>query len=193
MYKDTTLLLALLLWCAARVQGTPVRRQLTGYAPVAAACPATPLVRPANGVGSAEAAFIASRYTVASQSLAAWLATVANDATCNSASSARKRDWTDWGDWDKGDQSSSSNIPDPISASTQRSRTYLVDVCITLDKCTDNFQHQHQHDVDNLLNKSVQWFTVTCYNKLLNLYEFYQPFNINWRHNHGQHFIGDNH
>ncbi|KAK5293521.1 Lysophospholipase 1 [Exophiala xenobiotica] len=121
MYKDTTLLLALLLWCAARVQGTPVRRQLTGYAPVAAACPATPLVRPANGVGSAEAAFIASRYTVASQSLAAWLATVANDATCNSASSARKRDWTDWGDWDKGDQSSSSNIPDPISASTSAS------------------------------------------------------------------------
>ena len=46
---------------------------ISGYAPVPATCPSTPLVRTASGVSSSEAAFIAARKSVASAALGNWL------------------------------------------------------------------------------------------------------------------------
>ena len=45
----------------------------SGYAPHPAACPATPLVRPATRLSSPEAAFLTARKAKASQALKAWL------------------------------------------------------------------------------------------------------------------------
>ena len=45
----------------------------SGYAPIPAACPSTPLVRAASGISSSESAYIIARHTIASVSLAAWL------------------------------------------------------------------------------------------------------------------------
>lgn len=45
----------------------------SGYAPVSASCPATPLVRAASGISSSEATYISARHAAASTSLAAWL------------------------------------------------------------------------------------------------------------------------
>lgn len=46
---------------------------LSGYAPIPAACPATPLVRTASGLSASEAAYIAARSPVASAALGKWL------------------------------------------------------------------------------------------------------------------------
>ncbi|KAI9813843.1 MAG: hypothetical protein M1827_003633 [Pycnora praestabilis] len=45
----------------------------SGYAPIAATCPATPLVRPATGISSGESSYLASRKAKASTALSAWL------------------------------------------------------------------------------------------------------------------------
>lgn len=45
----------------------------SGYAPVSATCPATPLVRAASGISSSESSYITARHSAASSSLAAWL------------------------------------------------------------------------------------------------------------------------
>lgn len=55
------------------VTASPVPRALTGYAPVPATCPSTPLVRVANGISSAESSHISQRYTQASTALTAFL------------------------------------------------------------------------------------------------------------------------
>ena len=52
---------------------SPTPRALTGYAPIPATCPSTPLVRQANGISSAEQSYVNSRYTKASTALAAFL------------------------------------------------------------------------------------------------------------------------
>ena len=46
---------------------------ISGYAPVPATCPSTPLVRTASGVSSSEAAYIAARKPVAAAALGNWL------------------------------------------------------------------------------------------------------------------------
>ena len=45
----------------------------SGYAPITAACPTTPLVRPATGLSSSESSYLAARKTEAAAGLAAWL------------------------------------------------------------------------------------------------------------------------
>ena len=45
----------------------------SGYAPVPATCPSTPLVRAASGISSSESTYITARHIAASTSLAAWL------------------------------------------------------------------------------------------------------------------------
>ncbi|MCJ1355197.1 MAG: hypothetical protein MMC33_005188 [Icmadophila ericetorum] len=45
----------------------------SGYTPVKATCPSTPLVRAANGLSSSETAYISARQAVANPALAAWL------------------------------------------------------------------------------------------------------------------------
>ena len=45
----------------------------SGYAPVPATCPSTPLVRTATGISSSESAYIASRLPIASAALGKWL------------------------------------------------------------------------------------------------------------------------
>lgn len=52
---------------------SPTPRALTGYAPVPAICPTTPLVRQANGISSSEQSYINSRYSKASAGLTAFL------------------------------------------------------------------------------------------------------------------------
>ena len=46
---------------------------LSGYAPVPAACPSTPLVRTATGISASESSYISSRAPIASAALGAWL------------------------------------------------------------------------------------------------------------------------
>ena len=46
---------------------------ISGYAPVPATCPSTPLVRTASGISSAESAYIAARKPIASAALGTWL------------------------------------------------------------------------------------------------------------------------
>lgn len=55
---------------------------MNGYAPVQATCPSTQLVRKADGVSAAEAAYISKRYQKASQALASWLKTVDESFEC---------------------------------------------------------------------------------------------------------------
>ena len=50
-----------------------VQAALSGYAPVPATCPTTPLVRTATGISASESSFISSRAPVASAALGAWL------------------------------------------------------------------------------------------------------------------------
>jgi lysophospholipase len=57
------------------VAASPVPRALTPYAPVPATCPATPLVRVANGISSAESSYISQRCAKASAALTAFLQT----------------------------------------------------------------------------------------------------------------------
>lgn len=45
----------------------------SGYAPILATCPTTPLVRPATGLSSSESTYLAARKTKAAAGLAAWL------------------------------------------------------------------------------------------------------------------------
>ena len=45
----------------------------SGYAPVQAACPSTPLIRAANGLSSPETAYISARQAVSNPALASWL------------------------------------------------------------------------------------------------------------------------
>jgi hypothetical protein len=52
---------------------SPTPRALTGYNPVRATCPTTPLTRPANGISSSEQSYINSRYTKAPAALTAFL------------------------------------------------------------------------------------------------------------------------
>ena len=46
---------------------------LSGYAPVPATCPVTPLVRTATGISASESSYISSRAPIASAALGAWL------------------------------------------------------------------------------------------------------------------------
>src|SRR5438874_1720694 len=57
------------------VRASPVPRASTPYAPVPAICPSTPLVRPADGISSAESSYISQRYAKASTALTAFLET----------------------------------------------------------------------------------------------------------------------
>ena len=57
------------------ITASPVPRALTPYAPVPATCPATPLVRVASGISSAESSYISQRYPKASTALTAFLKT----------------------------------------------------------------------------------------------------------------------
>ncbi|KAL9126624.1 MAG: hypothetical protein Q9175_007886 [Cornicularia normoerica] len=50
-----------------------VQAALSGYAPVPATCPSTPLVRTATGISASESSYISSRAPVASAALGAWL------------------------------------------------------------------------------------------------------------------------
>ena len=65
------ILLTLLLNALSFALAAPVA--ISGYAPRPAVCPATPLVRPASGISSAESAYIAARKPIASAALGAWL------------------------------------------------------------------------------------------------------------------------
>jgi len=49
------------------------KRALSGYVPVSAACPDTPLVREATELGSEESAYISSRKNKTDAALSAWL------------------------------------------------------------------------------------------------------------------------
>jgi lysophospholipase len=51
----------------------PVVRALSSYVPVSAACPASPLIRPADGLSDSEEAYRVARKAVADKSLKAWL------------------------------------------------------------------------------------------------------------------------
>lgn len=53
-----------------------VQAALSGYAPVPAICPSTPLVRTATGISASESSYISSRAPVASAALGAWLTKV---------------------------------------------------------------------------------------------------------------------
>lgn len=53
------------------------------YAPKRIACPNTPLIRGANGIGSDEASYVASRNTKAAAALAAWLEKQGNFSTAS--------------------------------------------------------------------------------------------------------------
>lgn len=50
-----------------------VQAALSGYAPVPATCPNTPLVRTATGISASESSYIAARAPLASAALGAWL------------------------------------------------------------------------------------------------------------------------
>ncbi|CAF9933915.1 hypothetical protein IMSHALPRED_009520 [Imshaugia aleurites] len=50
-----------------------VQAALSGYAPVPATCPSTPLVRTATGISASESSYISARAPVASAALGAWL------------------------------------------------------------------------------------------------------------------------
>ena len=52
---------------------THVQAAISGYAPVPAVCPSTPLVRSATAISTSEASYISARSPVASAALAAWL------------------------------------------------------------------------------------------------------------------------
>lgn len=52
---------------------SPVQAALSGYAPVPAVCPNTPLVRTATGISASESSYIAARAPLASAALGAWL------------------------------------------------------------------------------------------------------------------------
>lgn len=73
---------AALLSYAALIEAVPAPRAVNGYAPVQATCPSTQLVRKADGVSAAEAAYISKRYQKASQALASWLKTVDESFEC---------------------------------------------------------------------------------------------------------------
>lgn len=51
----------------------PVKAAVSGYAPIPAACPSTPLVRTATGLSAAESSYISARAPIASAALGAWL------------------------------------------------------------------------------------------------------------------------
>ena len=63
------------------VSASPTPRALTAYAPVAATCPSTPLVRQATSISSQEASYINQRYAKASTALTAFL--TSTNATFN--------------------------------------------------------------------------------------------------------------
>jgi len=50
------------------------RAALSPYVPTSVACPTTPLLRPAKGLGASESAYVTARKSKADVSLAAWLA-----------------------------------------------------------------------------------------------------------------------
>lgn len=72
------LLPSLVLVCGI---SSSVQAALSGYAPVPATCPSTPLVRTATGISASESSYISSRAPVASAALGAWLTKV-NSAFC---------------------------------------------------------------------------------------------------------------
>lgn len=69
----------LLLLQAALTTAAPALLPANDYAPVSTTCPARQLVRRADGISSAEAAYIAQRYSKATQALALWLESVDED------------------------------------------------------------------------------------------------------------------
>ncbi|MCJ1226174.1 hypothetical protein MMC12_002823 [Toensbergia leucococca] len=70
-----SLLIAGLLpcWVAGRPAPFNIPILLSGYDPVPAACPTTPLVRPATSLSASESSYIASRKPIAAAALNAWL------------------------------------------------------------------------------------------------------------------------
>jgi lysophospholipase len=65
-----------ILWsllCMTLVAAAPQPRGITPYAPVSVNCPSNPLVRTADGIGSEESNYVASRKAVANTALASWL------------------------------------------------------------------------------------------------------------------------
>lgn len=88
---SSSILAAFWLCCAALTTAAPTPRAVSGYAPSPAACPATQLVRQANGISSAESSYIAQRYQKASQALESWLKSVDESFACGGGG---------WGNWD---------------------------------------------------------------------------------------------
>ena len=64
---------SLFLYLAASVGITQVRAATSGYAPVPATCPSTPLVRSGTSISNSEASYISARAPIASAALGAWL------------------------------------------------------------------------------------------------------------------------
>lgn len=85
-------LTALLSLNAAFVAAAPARRATNGYVPVSTTCPATQLVRQANGVSSAEAEYISHRYEKATTALNSWLTSL----NAGFETSHEKRQWNSW-------------------------------------------------------------------------------------------------
>lgn len=73
MFSFTHYLSFLLSLFLTLTTASPTPRALTGYAPVPATCPSSPLVRQATGISSSESSYIAARYAKASTALAAFL------------------------------------------------------------------------------------------------------------------------
>lgn len=88
-----SLLSSCLLAYAALAAALPARRAVSGYAPVPATCPSTPLVRTATGVSNAESTYVDQRYQKASQALASWLKSTDDSFECDWANHGG---WADW-------------------------------------------------------------------------------------------------
>lgn len=83
------------LLCAALSSAAPARRATNAYAPVFETCPSTQLVRQANGISTAEADYIAQRYSTASEALATWLSGIDSSFGFGPVEH-NKRQWTNW-------------------------------------------------------------------------------------------------
>ncbi|KAJ9612932.1 hypothetical protein H2200_002873 [Cladophialophora chaetospira] len=81
---------------AALITALPTQRAISGYAPVAATCPATQLVRTANGLSDAESNYIHQRYQKASQALESWLKSVDETFEFGQGSWDSHGGWSDW-------------------------------------------------------------------------------------------------
>lgn len=73
MHLQLLSIAALTLFAPTCASPVDTRLALSAYAPFDAACPSTPLVRPATGLSASETAYISARKPKAKRALAAWL------------------------------------------------------------------------------------------------------------------------